>query len=327
MVRTRHQSTHHETDGVVRICTDVQTSQKAPQQCRDRRSVSAQRENSSTSGARARRPRPSTEEHIQTAKRDTDSNAADHRKSLTQGTEKSGTKLSRQRSALSNEAEPKDGKKATIRTIDVEKNERAAHETEAPSERLRKRRKKSGRPLADPASLELGSLASGVVSTFFAPVRKGRRKSGTSASSGDIVMPIAEDESRLRSIVASLPERFPLDKAALRQSQESRFGLWWAQWQLGYSLLFYGVGSKRSILNDFAREWVRDGPCLAVLGADPKVTARNILARVLALVAPSDQYGNLSTQAMIDALRTSDTKLYVLIHNIDGMGEFCCESV
>lgn len=218
------------------------------------------------------------------------------------------------------------GENAQAKNIMQENNDRRKNqdeqskgktEVEAPSARFQKKRKTQ---LGTTSARKSGrnALVFGLVSTFFAPQKT---RSTSKECLEDDYIPVVEDESVLRSIVATLPERFAEEKEAMRRNYESKYGLWCGQWQLGYSLLFYGVGSKRNIINDFARKSSKDGACLSVLGADPKVTARNIVARVLALVKPSDKYGQLSSQAMIEELKSCSKKVYVIVHNIDGAGK------
>jgi hypothetical protein len=163
------------------------------------------------------------------------------------------------------------------------------------------------------------SLASGVVSTFFVP-----HKGGSARSVAELHLN-ADDETSLRAVVAALPERFPIQKAALRARYREQFGKWWSQWRSGHSLLFYGLGSKQSLLDEFARECSGDGACLAIDGLHPGVTARQVLANVAAL-ARQTRAGHYRQAAPQDLLRTisdemATRRVYVVLHNIDGPGE------
>lgn len=52
----------------------------------------------------------------------------------------------------------------------------------------------------------------------------------------------------------------------------------------GFSLLFYGFGSKTSLLSHFAHEVLTDGGVLAVNGLAASVTARQLVIRAAAML-------------------------------------------
>jgi origin recognition complex subunit 2 len=129
----------------------------------------------------------------------------------------------------------------------------------------------------------------------------------------------------MRALVAALPERFPNEKAALLSRFEAQFGRWWAQWCAGHSLLFYGYGSKRAMLQKFARQCTGDGACLIVDGLSPKISARQILAWAagLAKFMRPQHFKNASAEEMLEAVSREGPrrKIYLILHNIDGPGK------
>jgi origin recognition complex subunit 2 len=89
----------------------------------------------------------------------------------------------------------------------------------------------------------------------------------------------------------------------------------------GFSLLFYGFGSKRALLESFANDACQDGGVLAVNGYANGLTIRLLLQRVAkALRLPAGRSSDLSSllQAIRDA--PSEQPLYLIIHNIEGPG-------
>jgi len=163
-----------------------------------------------------------------------------------------------------------------------------------------------------------GQINHGLVSTFFTPHRAGSTRSVSDLNIA------AGDEGSLRSLVASLPERFPNEKNALRRRLESQFGKWWAQWRTGHSLLFYGFGSKRALLQKFATKCSSDGACLSVNGMQPDISARQILlwtAGLATMVKPTN-YRSTSTADLLDLVieQHPTRQIYLVIHNIDGPG-------
>jgi hypothetical protein len=57
----------------------------------------------------------------------------------------------------------------------------------------------------------------------------------------------------------------------------------------GFSLMFYGLGSKRSLLNTFAAEALTDGGVLAFNAWQPAVTAKTVSSRAVAMT-PAAQH-------------------------------------
>ncbi len=56
----------------------------------------------------------------------------------------------------------------------------------------------------------------------------------------------------------------------------------------GFSLVFYGFGSKRSLLDKFMDDACTDGGRLAVNGMKPQLTAKKIVARAAAMIKHAD---------------------------------------
>lgn len=91
----------------------------------------------------------------------------------------------------------------------------------------------------------------------------------------------------------------------------------------GYSLLFYGYGSKRELLLQLGRSWTSDGACFAVEGQQPGLTARDVLvwAAAAAHGAKPAAYRAYSADDLLELLRRPDAaRVYVIVHGIDGPG-------
>lgn len=156
----------------------------------------------------------------------------------------------------------------------------------------------------------------GLVSTFFVPQRTKSKRSTADLNVCD------GDEMALRELVASLPERDPNAKTAIRVRLEGQFPRWWFEWKSGYSLLFYGLGSKRTLLHKFATECTPDGPVIEVDGLLPGLTARHILAATAALAKgmKPEQFHGWSPAEMLEEVASESLRrrIYLVIHNIDG---------
>ncbi len=88
-----------------------------------------------------------------------------------------------------------------------------------------------------------------------------------------------------------------------------------------HSLLFYGFGSKRELLEQFASETLTDGGVLVINGQRPALTSK----AVLAAVAGALTHRSFRSSSQLEALAAIESEpavrhLYVLLHNIDGPG-------
>jgi hypothetical protein len=56
----------------------------------------------------------------------------------------------------------------------------------------------------------------------------------------------------------------------------------------GFNLLFYGFGSKKSLLTEFARHWLSDGPILVVNGYNPQFHMKHLLNALIEKILQVD---------------------------------------
>ncbi|XP_039671590.1 origin recognition complex subunit 2 isoform X2 [Perca fluviatilis] len=108
----------------------------------------------------------------------------------------------------------------------------------------------------------------------------------------------------------------------LHNKHRKHFSKWMLQLQLGFSVLVYGLGSKKSLLEDFRVSHLAQEIHLVVNGFFPSITLKSILNALTCEVlehqgsfrTPSDQI-----QYIAQTLKDSpDLHVYLLIHNIDG---------
>ena len=148
-------------------------------------------------------------------------------------------------------------------------------------------------------------------------------------------------------------------REALFQIQRRMFPQYWFELTQGFSLLFYGIGSKRHFLERFALEYLvprlsqpgKAGydkgrstttssgsntsmtiPCIIVNGYNPSCVYREVFRAVSKIMFPQEIYGDdskfwgnlcmLQVQRMVEFYKDKppDIKLVLLVHNIDGPG-------
>ncbi|KAI4495559.1 hypothetical protein M0802_008571 [Mischocyttarus mexicanus] len=109
---------------------------------------------------------------------------------------------------------------------------------------------------------------------------------------------------------------------SLSEDYHKFFPMWYFIMEEGHTLLLYGLGSKRNLINDFHNQFISDHPTLVVDGFFPSLTIKDIfdsiIIDILELSAPA---GITECIELISKVLKKNPKdrLYLLIHNIDGI--------
>uniref|UniRef100_A0A8C2ZQK0 Origin recognition complex subunit 2 n=1 Tax=Cyclopterus lumpus TaxID=8103 RepID=A0A8C2ZQK0_CYCLU len=130
------------------------------------------------------------------------------------------------------------------------------------------------------------------------------------------------DRETLVQLLDGKPSCCSKEIQQLHSKHRKHFSKWMLQLQLGFSVLVYGLGSKKSLLEDFRVSHLAEEIHLVVNGFFPSITLKSILNALTCEVlehqgsfrTPSDQI-----QYVAQTLKDSpDLHVYLLIHNIDG---------
>jgi len=134
------------------------------------------------------------------------------------------------------------------------------------------------------------------------------------------------DESVLRASVEELPERLVEVKKRLVKRYLSHVSDMAGHWRAGFSLLFYGYGSKFELLKEIAAKSACGCPTMVINALSPHVTTRSILLHVAALgrdCKPSNLTSHSDEDLMGIIRKESEyRRLVVFVSNIDAHGEF-----
>ena len=84
-----------------------------------------------------------------------------------------------------------------------------------------------------------------------------------------------------RKYLSSIIESNHLDKLKLRTSYQLQYKQWKLLLHRGYNLLYYGIGSKKSILTEFAKEMLYDGHVIILNGYYPTINIKYFLKLIL----------------------------------------------
>uniref|UniRef100_A0A8C4WPF0 Origin recognition complex subunit 2 n=1 Tax=Gopherus evgoodei TaxID=1825980 RepID=A0A8C4WPF0_9SAUR len=85
------------------------------------------------------------------------------------------------------------------------------------------------------------------------------------------------DQQTLLVLLNKAPPAFTAELKELNQQHESLFSKWMLQLHLGFSIVLYGLGSKRDLLEKFRTSLLQDSVHLVVNGFFPSITVRSIL--------------------------------------------------
>ena len=91
----------------------------------------------------------------------------------------------------------------------------------------------------------------------------------------------------------------------------------------GYSILLYGLGSKRNLLQTFHNDILKHNPVCVINGFFPSLTIKNILDNITSDILDMALTSN-NLNEIVDIIEDEfnyipDTHLYLIIHNIDGI--------
>ncbi|XP_036400591.1 origin recognition complex subunit 2 isoform X1 [Megalops cyprinoides] len=130
------------------------------------------------------------------------------------------------------------------------------------------------------------------------------------------------DQETLFRLLDGKPSCYSEEISRLNKEHEKHFSRWMWQLQLGFSVLLYGLGSKRALLEQFRTSMLSDSAHLVINGFFPSITLKSILNSITGEVLEHE--GNFRTPMdqmdfIVKTLRQDpEFHVYLLIHNIDG---------
>ncbi|XP_054624419.1 origin recognition complex subunit 2 isoform X2 [Dunckerocampus dactyliophorus] len=130
------------------------------------------------------------------------------------------------------------------------------------------------------------------------------------------------DRETLVQLLEGKPSCYLAEVQQLHNKHKTHFSKWMLQLQLGFSVLLYGLGSKKDLLEDFRLSQLSRQIHLVVNGFFPSITLKSILNALMCDIlehqgsfrTPSDQIQYISQTLK----ERPDLHIYLLINNIDG---------
>lgn len=97
-----------------------------------------------------------------------------------------------------------------------------------------------------------------------------------------------------------------------------QFPRWMSLLHRGYSIVCYGLGSKKSLLHNFHEEYLLEQDAVVVNGFFPSLTIKQILATISEDILEIQGTFTSTSEHIEEILSSITTDLYLIIHNIDG---------
>ena len=169
--------------------------------------------------------------------------------------------------------------------------------------------------LFDDASVELHNLVTNRSGYFT------QKASGSTKSVSELGITLA-NESELRASVARLPERLQAEKQRLVQRYLSNARRMASQWYAGFSLLFYGYGSKYELLKSILKECSVGFPAVLIDGLSTRITYKSILMNVLATARDCKtlHLPKMNEEELLAEIKeeAKHQRIFVMVSNIEG---------
>ncbi|OXU28269.1 hypothetical protein TSAR_010960 [Trichomalopsis sarcophagae] len=127
------------------------------------------------------------------------------------------------------------------------------------------------------------------------------------------------DETRVKtSNISNHHEKYIQD---ITKNLESHYSEWIHIMEEGFTILLYGLGSKRLLINNFQKQKLSDEPVLVINGFFPSLTLKEILDSIVTDLLGIELVNNTNEcfDIIEKTMRTHPKDaIYLLIHNIDG---------
>lgn len=112
-------------------------------------------------------------------------------------------------------------------------------------------------------------------------------------------------------------------KRELFRIHKRRSRHFYLQLRAGFSVLLYGLGSKKNLMKRFAREWLSDGPVIVINGYCPTLNLKGVLNCILKDVLKHELKPPESVLQQVELIRKIlvpvDIHIYIVINSIDGV--------
>ncbi|CAH0388700.1 unnamed protein product [Bemisia tabaci] len=128
--------------------------------------------------------------------------------------------------------------------------------------------------------------------------------------------------TQFRNILKQLSQSHKKDIQTLHQDMQSQFHHWMFYLSQNFSVILYGLGSKRKILEDFRKMMLSESKVLVVNGFFPTVSLKEILDSIMKQLLNMKEAApntNMAVEMIRQRLKPkSAPHIFIIINNIDG---------
>lgn len=125
-------------------------------------------------------------------------------------------------------------------------------------------------------------------------------------------------QEEVTEILASSGLRYRNEIQELIYDHKANFATWMSLLHRGYSIVTYGLGSKKSLIHDFHEEFLSEKDCMVVNGYFPSLTLKSILSGISDDILELEDTFSAVPDHLAAILSSIEDDLYLLVHNIDG---------
>lgn len=132
------------------------------------------------------------------------------------------------------------------------------------------------------------------------------------------------EPQEFHQILQNAPKKHQDEIDILSEMHKQHFPQWFFELHSGFNLVFYGYGSKRNLLNEFAQTALTDGPLIVVNGFFPSISIKDILLKITAgALGTTVSTGSIQDHVQFICDYFADQNrdyesLYIVVHNLDG---------
>ncbi len=121
-------------------------------------------------------------------------------------------------------------------------------------------------------------------------------------------------------LLAEVPDRYGREREALIDTYRAKFARWYQLLRQDFNIVLFGLGSKKSLLEEFRQRWLDDQDCVVVNGFFPSLTVKQILNAITAeLLGHEGAFASVPEQVAFVAGAVRDRDVFLVVHNIDGL--------
>ena len=125
--------------------------------------------------------------------------------------------------------------------------------------------------------------------------------------------------TELEEATNSLKNSLEAEQKVQEDNIKSRFSQFLYMLEAQHSILFYGYGSKKALLDEFAIFISNVRPVFVINGFNPTIGLRNLFAQIASDIVQLKNYQKRSLLDYVTAITEApDANLALIIHNIDG---------